>query len=1114
MKVCNKSTYLTTPCDKNCLIPDDDRKWWYFLCTSLAIFLVGLAVIYSTRVLIRSCNLRKRKLGPSSKAKAKDKNGSREDPQPGLYLRIKEQAGTLLTAQTFKGRCFVIVSFLFNISYVALYIVESGYPVEHCLDLNAQVLWLFEIALNAFFVLHFILRFLAANDKMLFWCDPLSLVDFFTVPQVFVSIVIKQNWIGLRFLRAMIFIKLSDILQILGLVSSSSGSTLAKMLGNLLALLFAFGGLVHLLENTGDPWDFSVRQDWNYYECIYLLVVTMSTVGYGDYSPNTYVGRFIMMIFICIGLGIFATHIPYFMEYFASHTPYHATYKIAEGRKHIVICGHITQDTVDNFLRDFLHEDRSNINTNVVILGRTFPDPELERIIKKNFVHVSYFIGTVLSAEDCRRVKMLRADACLVLCNKSCASPDKEDEENIMRVVAVKNYHPEIRVIIQLLQFHNKSYLLNIPSWDPKLGDDVVCVGELKLGFIAQSCLSPGFSTLLANVFSMRSNESSTEQEDTWRTWYIRGTNCEMYTETLASTFKGMKFKQVAEICFEKLNLLLIAVEITKSDGEKTFAVNPSEKSMTIASNTRGYFLAGSSHEVKRALYYCQSCHSTITDPEMIRECDCSRLQRKQRRDPSVAASNKTFQPEDDNPNENTVALKATDDDNATRLSALNRIPNKNKGSYKVLSKLKAAVEEAKDTRATLLTPLPGSAAQSDQQQEESLREQQPVVGGDPAQIRFDVTGTFYWVAAKPFDEAILTREMASNVIFTHHILVCVFNKKEDPLVGLRKMVMPLRASNLHRSDLKKIVFLGDKDYMKLEWEEICNFHEVYILPGSPFCRADLRAVNANLADMVVFLSGTAVDQAGDPRLADKQSILASLNLKAMSFDDAIGLTRSDTRDAFIGLPDANFEKAKVERRGSAFGCNIPMITEIVYDRNVQYLDIDDDDDDDMELYLSQPFACGTTFTASVLDSLMSSTYFNGDILTLVRNLVTGGVNPILEEQLAEGDGLKGGYDFPETAEIRGRCKITQVSLYDGPLAQFGDGGLYGSMFLHALKFFSMICLGVYRFRDSNRSMMTAPSSKRYVIATPPYSFVLQPTDLVFVLAHSNEELDRVFAKE
>lgn len=32
-----------------------------------------------------------------------------------------------------------------------------------------------------------------------------------------------------------------------------------------------------------------------------------------------------------------------------------------------------------------------------------------------------------------------------------------------------------------------------------------MCVAELKLGFIAQSCLAPGFSTLMANLFTMRS---------------------------------------------------------------------------------------------------------------------------------------------------------------------------------------------------------------------------------------------------------------------------------------------------------------------------------------------------------------------------------------------------------------------------------------------------------------------------------------------------------------------------------------------------------------------------------------------------------------------------------
>lgn len=52
---------------------------------------------------------------------------------------------------------------------------------------------------------------------------------------------------------------------------------------------------------------------------------------------------------------------------------------------------------------------------------------------------------------------------------------------------------------------------------------------------------------------------------------------------------------------------------------------------------------------------------------------------------------------------------------------------------------------------------------------------------------------------------------------------------------------------------------------------------------------------------------------------------------------------------------------------------NIYMFALIVNDSNVQFLDQDDDDDPDTELYLTQPFACGTAFAVSVLDSLMSA---------------------------------------------------------------------------------------------------------------------------------------------
>ena len=72
----------------------------------------------------------------------------------------------------------------------------------------------------------------------------------------------------------------------------------------------------------------------------------------------------------------------------------------------------------------------------------------------------------------------------------------------------------------------------------------------------------------------------------------------------------------------------------------------------------------------------------------------------------------------------------------------------------------------------------------------------------------------------------------------------------------------------------------------------------------------------------------------------------------------------------------------------------------------------DDEDDPDTELYITQPFACGTAFAVSVLDSLMSTTYFNDNALTLIRTLITGGATPELEHILAEGIGLQGFRDL------------------------------------------------------------------------------------------------------
>ena len=52
--------------------------------------------------------------------------------------------------------------------------------------------------------------------------------------------------------------------------------------------------------------------------------------------------------------------------------------------------------------------------------------------------------------------------------------------------------------------------------------------------------------------------------------------------------------------------------------------------------------------------------------------------------------------------------------------------------------------------------------------------------------------------------------------------------------------------------------------------------------------------------------------------------------------------------------------------------------------------------------------------------------------------MVTGGATPDLEQIMAEGAGIQGSRSTPEMVKCRNRCKVGQLSLYDGAFAQFG----------------------------------------------------------------------------
>nr|XP_040578371.1 calcium-activated potassium channel slowpoke-like isoform X18 [Lepeophtheirus salmonis] len=1086
--------------DEECL---KERKWWCFVLSSIFTFLMGVLSVVVVRGLTSFCcraeddefsqaELR-RSEEEAKKLRLQGHNpadlGADNNNESDFMAEAKDWAGNLISGQTGTGRILVCLVFILSIASLIIYFIDaSSEGVEKCIPWNANLTQQIDLAFNIFFMVYFFIRFIAASDKFFFMLELYSFVDYFTIPPSFVSIYLDRTWIGLRFLRALRLMTVPDILQYLNILKTSTSIRLSQLVSIFISVWLTAAGVIHL--------------------------------------------------------ALFASCIPEIIDLIGTRPKYGGTYKSERGRRHIVVCGHITYESVSHFLKDFLHEDREDVDVEVVFLHRAEPDLEFEGLLKRQHTRVKYFQGSLMNAMDLERAKVHEADACLVLANKYCQDPDAEDAANIMRVISIKNYSDDIRVIIQLMQYHNKAYLLNIPSWDWKRGDDVICLAELKLGFIAQSCLAPGFSTMMANLFAMRSFKTSPDTL-AWQNDYLQGTGCEMYTETLSTTFTGMTFSQASELCFVKLKLLLLAIEV-KSEaegGDNKISINP--RSTKIPANTVGFFIAQSAEEVKRAWFYCKACHEEVKDENNIKKCKCKNYIGGMLLNTMVKSnqiSNQVINGKTSYVNKMSQFRKGV---RTIQLmgKAMSSTQNKDSnlsaasfnmgGSSKAINSLKKAValknncEDSKPLMNTVINRLkmdqqkvardegsyggyhlsyevkklmPTNKAATTKPNGKSMEvgiadDQAKDFDFEKTEMKYDSTGMFHWTPARSIEDCILDRNQAAMTVLNGHVVVCLFADPDSPLIGLRNLVMPLRASNFHYHELKHVVIVGSVDYIRREWKTLQNLPKISVLNGSPLSRADLRAVNVNLCDMCVILSAK-VPSNEDPTLADKEAILASLNIKAMTFDDTIGVLSQNPSISENMSPLGS--PIVLQRKGSVYGANVPMITELVNDSNVQFLDQDDDDDPDTELYLTQPFACGTAFAVSVLDSLMSTTYFNQNALTLIRSLITGGATPELELILAEGAGLRGGYSTPETLVNRDRTRVGQISLHDGPLSTFGQSGKYHDLFVTALRNFGMLCIGLYRFRDTSSSFDA--SSKRYVITNPPDDFQLLPTDQVFVL--------------
>ena len=103
----------------------------------------------------------------------------------------------------------------------------------------------------------------------------------------------------------------------------------------------------------------------------------------------------------------------------------------------------------------------------------------------------------------------------------------------------------------------------------------------------------------------------------------------------------------------------------------------------------------------------------------------------------------------------------------------------------------------------------------------------------EKTEMKYDSTGMFHWTPARPIEDCMMDRNMAAMTVLNGHVVVCLFADLESSMIGLRNLVMPLRASNFHYHELKHVVIVGNVEYIKREWKTLQNLPKISILDVS-----------------------------------------------------------------------------------------------------------------------------------------------------------------------------------------------------------------------------------------------------------------------------------------
>lgn len=208
----------------------------------------------------------------------------------------------LLDHRTALGKAIDVALLALNLVFVAIFVAQT-YPVSAA---TWASLWRVEVAISVVFAVEYVLRLYGAQSRLGEFFNGYTMVDLLAILPTFLLLLVPVAVIPinvgflrvLRVVRVLRFYRFTDDAEFFFGTIDDNTLRAAKLLLTVLVLFFLSAGLFYSVEsgvNTGVN---------TFGDAFYYVVVTISTVGFGDITPATPAGRWVTVASILAGIII------------------------------------------------------------------------------------------------------------------------------------------------------------------------------------------------------------------------------------------------------------------------------------------------------------------------------------------------------------------------------------------------------------------------------------------------------------------------------------------------------------------------------------------------------------------------------------------------------------------------------------------------------------------------------------------------------------------------------------------------------------------------------------------------------------------------------------------